>query len=122
MNNLKGYTPEEARVLEDHYIKCAKAEGIWDAGKPPKSVEYKQESVKGGNKSYAYRKKRSDRNKAQVLSMVKRGYTTVGEIQRYAKFSDTAIRKYLRRLADEGHIEVDHINPFGRMSWRMKTP
>ena len=119
---LAHYTPEEARVLEDHYIKCAKAEGIWDAGKPPKSVEYKQESVEGGNKSYAYRKKKSDHNKSKVLSMVKRGYTTVGEIQRYAKFSDTAIRKYLHRLADEGYIEVAHVSPLGRITWRMKTP
>lgn len=119
---LAHYTPEEARVLEDHYIKCAKAEGIWDMGQPPKSVECKQKSIEGGNNSYAYRKKKSDHNKDKVLRMVKGGYTTVREIQRYAKFSDTAIRKYLNRLANEGHIEVAHVSPVGSRTWRMKTP
>ena len=114
---LAQYTPQEARVLEDHYIACAKREGIWGAGRPPLSSIDKTRSQEAGTAAGIARQKRAKERKAKVLQAVRDGYETAASICKLLNLSDTCVRRYLRELGDFGLIEVIDTCPMGTRSW-----
>lgn len=114
---LATYTPQEARVLEDHYIACAKREGIWGAGRPPLSSIDKTRSQEAGTAAGIARQKRAKERKAKVLKAVRNGHKTAAEICRLLSLSDTCVRRYLRDLHERGFIEVESVCSMGGKTW-----
>lgn len=114
---LARYTPTEARVLEDHYIRCAKAEGIWGMGKPPLSASDKARSREAGTAAGLVRQARARERKRQVLQAVRSGYSTSAVICAYLKLSDTCVRRYLRELQEMGYIEIESVCAMGGKTW-----
>jgi hypothetical protein len=114
---LAHYTSFEARVLEDHYIACAKREGIWGKGKPPLSPADKRLARVAGTVQGLARQKRAKQRKAKVLRAVREGYNTASVIGAHLKLSDTCVRRYLRELGELGFIQVQSICSMGGKAW-----
>lgn len=114
---LARYTPFEARVLEDHYIACAKREGIWDMGIPPLSAIDKTRSKEAGTAAGIVRQKRAKERKVKVLNAVRNGHNTAAEISRLLNLSDTCVRRYLRDLHECGFIEIESVCLMGGKTW-----
>ena len=112
---LARYTPFEARVLEDHYIACAKAEGIWGKGKPPADKRMVPNAVTYQGLA---RQKKSKERKAKVLKAVRNGYCTASAIGNHLQLSDTCVRRYLRELGELGFIKQEGKCPLGGITWQ----
>ena len=111
---LARYTPFEARVLEDHYIRCAKAEGIWGKGKPP--VDKRLSPTPVTYQGLA-RQRRAIERKQRVLDAVRDGYSTASAVGYKLNLSDTCVRRYLRELGELGMIEHAGTCPLGGITW-----
>ena len=103
---LATYTPFEARVLEDHYIACAKREGIWGMGKPPGPMHDKTRAAEAGTAAGIARQQRKERSKQSVLQALRDGCKTTTELSVKLGLSDTCVRRYLRELGDDGFVRV----------------
>jgi len=114
---LARYTPFEARALEDHYIACAKREGIWGMGRPPASPIDKRLSRVAGTVQGLARQRRAKERKAKVLKAVRSGMTSASAVGRHLQLSDTCIRRYLRELSEMGFIKVDGTCSLGTKRW-----
>lgn len=115
---LATYTPFEARVLEDHYIAMAKAEGIWGAGRPPLSAKDKERSREAGTAAGRARQARSEEKKRLVLQAIRQGDRTVSQIKNMLNLSDTCVRKYMRELERRGQAKVVGVCSMGSKTWR----
>lgn len=113
---LARYTPAEARALEDHYIACAKAEGIWDAGIPPRSGREGPTTAAGFKRCND-----AEARRMYILSLIQAGYDNVTSIKSKTRSHDSTVRKFFRILNEQGHIELIRIGPMGEKIWRAKN-
>jgi hypothetical protein len=121
---MPSYTPAEARVLEDHYIACAKREGIWGKGVPPKSLREMKGERKPFPTTLAGFKREQDYNARlkYVLSLIKLGHDNVTSIKKKTRAHDSTVRKYFRALRERKQIELVSVGQFGERYWKAKTP
>lgn len=115
--NLARYTPAEARVLENHYIAGAIAEGIWGKGIPPKSL-YAAPTTGAGKKRCSDLEQRLQR----ILSLIAQGYDRVATVRDKTRGQEATVRKHFAILAGRGLIELHSTGPQGEKVWRIKTP
>ena len=103
---LATYTPFESRVLEDHYIACAKREGIWGMGRPPGPMNDKTRAAEAGTAAGLARQQRKERAKQSVLDALRKGCNTTSGLSVKLGLSDSCVRRYLRELGHDGYVRI----------------
>jgi hypothetical protein len=114
---LAAYTKQEARLLEDLYIKGYKKEGIWGKGRTPANETINRPDFATTPAGVA-RQKAAEQNKQKILFLVQNNCNNVAKICRHANLSETVVRRYLRALHAEGKILLEDTNKYGGTFWR----
>lgn len=118
MNLLTGYTPAEARALENHVIAGYIQEGIFDryhlkVKAPVRGVDAldtKREQMKVQH---------MNQSREKIFKLVQQGHSTVNDIRKKWPKSETAVRRYLRELEAMERVEAIGLTFTGAVIWRV---
>lgn len=117
MQKWLSYTKAEAMALEDHYIKGYEAEGLTGKGRMPDNTRWTVQCFNLTAAGIARQEKaKQERDRAyQILK--DGGPQRASDIKRVMDRSDTAVRKYMRGLEEEGRARVVHTGKTGVITW-----
>jgi hypothetical protein len=115
--NLATYTKAEGAALEDHYIQCAKREGIWGKGRPPSNdaITRRQWNVTPAGRA---RIRKAMQSKEMAYKLICQGHDTVKKVSQIMKRTDTPVRRYFRELHKEGRIKIVHGKNGCQITWK----
>ena len=114
---LATYTKQEGMALEDHYIECAKREGVWGMGKLPSNdaINRRQWNVTPAGRA---RIRKALESKEVAYQLVCQGHDTVRKVSEIMRRTDTPVRRYFRELQREGRIEIVDGKNGCQITWR----
>ena len=117
--NLARYTRHEANALEEYYLKGYKAEGLIGKGKMPANDNARRGTFNLTPAGIA-RQKKADAAKERAYNLIAAGYGTVVQVKTIMNCTETPVRRYFRKLAEEGRIEVADDRPGVSLRWQVK--
>jgi Fic family protein len=120
MTFVPGYTPQQARALENHYIAGYIQEGIWNSQKLVKPIIRGEDAP--NTKRERMKINQMNQGREAVHKAVAAGCKTVHEIRKRWPRSETAVRRYLRELEAMERVEAIGQTGHGAVIWRATTP